>query len=37
MRALIVYCTRYGATASTSEETANGFREEGFDVRKVFD
>ncbi|MHA2377462.1 MAG: flavodoxin domain-containing protein [Candidatus Thorarchaeota archaeon] len=35
MRVLIAYCTRYGATASTSEEIANGLRQEGFDVRVV--
>ena len=35
MNTLIVYCTRYGATASTSEEIANGLRMEGFDVRVV--
>lgn len=32
MRALIVYGTRYGATASTSEEISNVLREQGFDV-----
>ncbi len=35
MRTLIVYCTRYGATESTSEEIANVLRDEGFDVRVV--
>ena len=35
VKALIAYCTRYGATASTSEEIAKGLREEGFDVRVV--
>lgn len=35
MKILIVYCTRYGATASTSEEIANSLREMGFDVRVV--
>ena len=35
MKTLIVYCTRYGATASTSEEIAKGLREEGFDVDVV--
>jgi len=35
MKALIAYCTRYGATASTSEEIAKVLREEGFDVRVV--
>ena len=35
MRTLIAYCTRYGATASTSEEIAKGLRDEGFDVRVV--
>lgn len=33
--ALIVYGTRYGATASTSEEIAMVLRGEGFDVRMV--
>lgn len=33
MNALIVFGTRYGATASTSEEIARVLREEGFDVR----
>jgi menaquinone-dependent protoporphyrinogen oxidase len=33
MKTLIVYGTRYGATAGTSEEIANVLREEGFDVR----
>ena len=35
MRALIVYGTRYGATAGTSEEIAKVLRDEGFDVRVV--
>ena len=35
MSALIVFGTRYGATASTSEEIARVLREEGFDVRVV--
>ncbi len=35
MKTLIVFCTRYGATASTSEEIAKGLREESFDVRVV--
>lgn len=35
MKTLIVFCTRYGATKSTSEEIANVLREEGFDVRVV--
>ncbi len=35
MKALIVYCTRYGATAGTSEEIARVLREENFDVRVV--
>ncbi len=35
MRTLIVYCTRYGATESTSEEIAKLLRAEGFDVRVV--
>ena len=34
-KALIVYGTRYGATASTSEEIAEVLRTEGFDVRVV--
>jgi len=34
-KALIVYGTRYGATASTSEEIAEVLRKEGFDVRVV--
>ena len=32
MKTLVAYCTRYGATASTSEEIAKVLREEGFDV-----
>jgi menaquinone-dependent protoporphyrinogen oxidase len=32
---LIVYGTRYGATASTSEEIANTLRQGGFEVRVV--
>ena len=35
MKAIIAYCTRYGATASTSEEIAKVLREEDFDVRVV--
>ena len=35
LRVIIAYCTRYGATASTSEEIAKVLREEGFDVRVV--
>ncbi len=35
MKILIAYCTRYGATASTSEEIAKVLRDEGFDVRVV--
>ncbi|MFX1582885.1 MAG: flavodoxin domain-containing protein, partial [Promethearchaeota archaeon] len=35
MKALIVYGTRYGATAGTSEEIGKVLREEGFDVRIV--
>jgi menaquinone-dependent protoporphyrinogen oxidase len=35
MKTLIVYGTRYGATASTSEEIARVLRDEGFDVRVV--
>ena len=34
-KALIVYGTRYGATASTSEEIAEILRKEGLDVRVV--
>ena len=34
-KALIVYGTRYGATAMTSEEIADVFRREGLDVRVV--
>lgn len=34
-KALIVYGTRYGATASTSEEIAEVLRKEGFDVQIV--
>jgi menaquinone-dependent protoporphyrinogen oxidase len=33
--ALIVYGTRYGATASTSEEVANVLRDEGLEVQVV--
>ena len=33
MKTLIVYGTRYGATAGTSEEIAKVLREEGFDVK----
>jgi len=35
MKALIVYGTRYGASAGTSEEIAKVLRDEGFDVRLV--
>lgn len=35
MKTLIVYGTRYGATAGTSMEIAKVLREEGFDVRVV--
>jgi menaquinone-dependent protoporphyrinogen oxidase len=35
MNSLIVYGTRYGATASTSEEIAKVLREQGFDVKVV--
>jgi len=35
MKTLIVYATRYGATALTSQEIANILREENFDVRVV--
>ncbi|MDD5288894.1 MAG: flavodoxin domain-containing protein [Dehalococcoidales bacterium] len=34
-KALIVYGTRFGATASTSEEIGNALRSEGFDVKIV--
>jgi menaquinone-dependent protoporphyrinogen oxidase len=34
-KALIVYGTRYGATASTSEDIAEVLRQEGFDVKVV--
>ena len=34
-KALIIYGTRYGATASTSEVIAEVLRQEGFDVRVV--
>ena len=35
MKTLIVYATRYGATAGTTEEIAKVLREEGFDVKVV--
>ena len=35
MKTLIVYGTRYGATASTSEEIAKILQNEGFDVKVV--
>ena len=35
MKTLIVYATRYGATAGTAEEIAKVLREEGFDVKVV--
>src|SRR3989337_1255658 len=35
MKTLIVYGTRYGATAGTSEGIAKVLREEGFDVKVV--
>jgi menaquinone-dependent protoporphyrinogen oxidase len=35
MRTLIVYGTRYGATASTADEIAKVLGEEGFDVKVV--
>ena len=35
MKALIVYGTRYGATAGTSEEIAKVLREEGLEVKVV--
>ncbi len=35
MKTLLVYGTRYGATAGTSEEIAKILREEGFDVKVV--
>lgn len=33
MKTLLVYATRYGGTAGTSEEIAKVLREEGFDVK----
>jgi menaquinone-dependent protoporphyrinogen IX oxidase len=33
MKTLISFCTRYGATAGTSEEIAKVLREEGFEVQ----
>ncbi len=35
LKTLIVYATRYGATAGTSEEIAKVLRDEGFDVTVV--
>ena len=35
MQALIVYGTRYGATASTSEEIAKVLQSEGLDVKVI--
>lgn len=35
VKTLIAFCTRYGATATTSEAIAAGLQEEGFDVRVV--
>ena len=35
MKTLIVYGTRYGATAGTAEEIAKVLREEGFDIKVV--
>jgi menaquinone-dependent protoporphyrinogen IX oxidase len=35
LRTLIAFCTRYGATASTSAEIAKVLREEGFEVNVV--
>jgi menaquinone-dependent protoporphyrinogen oxidase len=35
MKALIVYATRYGATALTAQEMAKILREEGFEVKVV--
>jgi menaquinone-dependent protoporphyrinogen oxidase len=35
MKAMIVYGTRYGATAGTSEEIAEVLRHEGFEVKVV--
>jgi menaquinone-dependent protoporphyrinogen IX oxidase len=35
MKTLIVYGTRYGATAETTEEIARTLREEGFDVKVI--
>ena len=34
-KALIVYGTRYGAAASTSEEIAKALRQQGFEVEVV--
>ncbi len=34
-KALIIYGTRYGATASSSEDIAEALRQEGFDVKVV--
>ena len=36
LKTLIAYCTRYGATASTSEEIAKILRGEGFEVDVIF-
>jgi menaquinone-dependent protoporphyrinogen IX oxidase len=33
MKTLLVYGTRYGATASTSEEIAKVLQAEGFDIK----
>ena len=35
MKALLIYGTRYGATANTSEEIAKVLREEGLDVKVI--
>jgi menaquinone-dependent protoporphyrinogen IX oxidase len=35
MKALIIYGTRYGATASTSEEMAKVLQNEGLEVKVI--
>ena len=35
VKTLIIYATRYGATAGTAEEIAKMLRKEGFDVKIV--
>lgn len=35
MKTLIAFCTRYGATETTTEEIAKTLRDEGFDVQVV--